>query len=906
MTYGFPPIPVYPTGIDSDYTLFLVYNTAEAVLASANPAGADEIEIEPRVVGQDEVWADNGFVSINGELVYYDAVDKDGDGYVYRLRRCARNLGGKPSQYNPAGVWVRGFVVAEHHNQLVDCTMLVEGFVGENFSEDEATLDWRIRNLVAADPIFDDFDCPDVVFDFSVVSSSPLTGTLAKYSVGIVGNYTKFVLDFGDNTSTSSAAAGTHVYPPNATIDPILTLSNDTCEIVLTPVTRENPDRPESGTLPPPFTIDVPVLPVIPPITVPPTTIPSLQVNLPPIVMPCIDLNIPEFSFPSITIPSIPDINIPSLIVVVGADLPSIISITPVDVSVSVDIPSVISIVGPTLPSMISFGPIDIPSMISFGPIDFPTEISFGPIDIPSMISFGPIDIPSEISVVGSFPSEISVNVSGSFPSEINVVGNIPSLIEIGPVSLPSEIVFGPVTLPSLIEFGPVSMPSLIEFGTVSMPSVISIMGGALPSVISIAGSLPSEITLNGTIPSTINLTGTIPSIIELTGTIPSIIELTGTIPSIIELTGTIPSVIELTGTVPSVIELSSSLPSTISLSDSLPSTIELVGELPSSISLVADIPSVLMVESNIPSSIELIGDLPSEITVIHSLPSIIAIEGCSIPSVITIEGIIPSVITFDNVPVLSVYWGDAPTITCSITCPGSGASAIAMRSEGGFDYATMAPARYTADFVKQFGFPEDVTQDTSFEKDQGLEVQYEMLGFPSEIKVAPPDIPPIELIHNLPSLIHVAVPKFDDIKIVGFEAGMIPSEIKIIPPAVDTIVSLIAVDIPSTMRLEPSEELKRLTIPLEVPANLPAIILDASGVPDSIRIVGCPSTISLVGPDAIPIFVPDDVKLPVVYEGPPIPVAPVSVHFTFSLEKLLGESSEEITCVGLVPCPRK
>ena len=47
MTIGFPPQPVYPNAIDSDFTLFLVYNTTESVLAVDNEAWSTEIEIVP-------------------------------------------------------------------------------------------------------------------------------------------------------------------------------------------------------------------------------------------------------------------------------------------------------------------------------------------------------------------------------------------------------------------------------------------------------------------------------------------------------------------------------------------------------------------------------------------------------------------------------------------------------------------------------------------------------------------------------------------------------------------------------------------------------------------------------------------------------------------------------------------
>lgn len=69
-----PPFPLYPTKYDSDETLFLVYNTSESTLTKENPAWSDEIEIRPSV--DREIWADNGFANISGELFYYNSVEK--------------------------------------------------------------------------------------------------------------------------------------------------------------------------------------------------------------------------------------------------------------------------------------------------------------------------------------------------------------------------------------------------------------------------------------------------------------------------------------------------------------------------------------------------------------------------------------------------------------------------------------------------------------------------------------------------------------------------------------------------------------------------------------------------------------------------------------------------------------
>ena len=220
MANYFPPSPVYPKNYDSDQTLYLVYNTAETVTSDVNLPWADEISIIPVDADAEERWATNGFANIDGELFYYDSVGYDNNGKINKFKRCSRNLGGTHTKKTYAGTEVRGFVVAEHHNQLVDTIVKVENFIGYNFTPDKTTLDWRIRNLAALDVIFDDFSCPDINFSFFSVSSNPATGTIVQYAITITGIFTSFRLDFGDGSFTSTATSGTHTYPPNSTIDP--------------------------------------------------------------------------------------------------------------------------------------------------------------------------------------------------------------------------------------------------------------------------------------------------------------------------------------------------------------------------------------------------------------------------------------------------------------------------------------------------------------------------------------------------------------------------------------------------------------------------------------------------------------------------------------------------------------
>ena len=271
----FPPLPVYPKNYDSDETLFLVHNTAETLTSAENLPWAEEVDIVPVAADAIEQWSSNGFANIDGELFYYDTVGYDNNGKINKLKRCSRNLGGVHTKKTPAGSEVRGYVVAEHHNQLVDAIVKTENFIGYNFTPDTTTLDWRIRNLQRLDAIFDDFSCPDVVFDYYITDTNPSTGTTIRYSVTITGIFTNYKLDFGDGTYTTTATSGTHSYSPNSTIDPVVTLSNNQCTVVQTPIQRKEVLQPPVIQPTTAFEIPIPAIPNLPYLVIPSVTVPD-------------------------------------------------------------------------------------------------------------------------------------------------------------------------------------------------------------------------------------------------------------------------------------------------------------------------------------------------------------------------------------------------------------------------------------------------------------------------------------------------------------------------------------------------------------------------------------------------------------------------------------------------------
>jgi hypothetical protein len=746
--FGIPPQPVYPFGIDSDYTLFLVYNTSEAQLTQDNEPWGETIELVPVPADRPEIWADNGFANIEGELLYYDAVDKDANGKVFRLKRCARNLGGKRTKHNKAGTWVRGFVIAEHHNQLAEAIIQIENFVGINFDPRPETLDFRIRCLHALPVIFDDFGCPDITFQFDILSTDPAGGTLAQYFIQSTGALGDFRLDFGDGQFTTSPTNGQHQYAPNATIDPVIQVSTDSCAIVQTPYARTNPQPPPEIPPTPPFEIPLPECPAIPDIVIPNVTLPSVIIAPPPIQLPCIDLTpIGPINIPSVIMFE-PPFPLPSVITITPVNIPSVITITP---------PGPIQFAPAPQISPVGFGPAPTFSPISISPVGFGPAPTFSPINLTPIINFGPIQLSfgplPGFPVVQFAPTMVGVSIAAfvdvqvtmgptDIPSEIFLIAppnfDLPSeiLIDMGPgfVQIPSQVLFGPVqNIPSLIQFGPVCcLPSLIQFGPVCcMPSMIQFGPVSVPSVISFAP---------------IN---------------------------------------------------------------------------------------------------------------------------------------IPSIIEFGPAPTVNVNWSPVPTLSCIVTvqCPNPNPPSVsAFAMDGGFGFAG-----------DDFG---------DLEAQSVLGVDAMALGIPTEIKILPPELPDIRVIHDIPVIIDVQAPKIPDIKIIGPEKP-IPTQVTIVHD-IPSSIQLEGINIPTLIRLETPEIPS--VIKLDMPKEMPSIRLDTSGIPDTIRFVGAPSTIELVGPSTIQLVMPENPQVEMVYRGNPIDV---KIHLDIS--KLTGEGDEDgPPCVAIVPCPRK
>ena len=498
MAVNFPPVPVYPTEYDTDETLFLVFNSSQTTLSEACSAWGETMEIVP---SDDDEWGDNGFATIDGELFYYGGVDRDTEGRIYRFKSCARNIGGTETKFNPAGTEVLGLVVAEHHNQLARAIINTEKFIGYNFDPDEETVDWRVRNLLGQNIIYNDYDCPDVVFNYGIIDDNPVTGTVISYTVTVNGAYGSFQLDFGDGTSTT-AMTGFHTYSPNVTIDPVAVVTNNDCEIVQTPIQRDFAEEPKGKGPIQRLRIPVCDFPDFPSIVFPSINFPSLDMRLPPTIQPCIDLSKISFpSFPSFNFPSFPGFNFPSFSfpgVSVGdvnvsfacgggIEFPSSLDFSGISVQFGGPIPSVVNF-GPAPSLSVLFGPAPTIGPVLFGPAPAVSPVDFGPaptipVDFGTVptISFEFAAIPNVSVVFGPAPT-IGPVAFGPAPSITVNFGAAPDVgpVLFGPAPTLGPVLFGPAPAVGPIAFGPA--PSLVvTFGPA--PSIGPIAFGPAPTI---------------------------------------------------------------------------------------------------------------------------------------------------------------------------------------------------------------------------------------------------------------------------------------------------------------------------------------------------------------------------------------------------------------------------------------
>jgi hypothetical protein len=233
------PQSVYPKEFDTNRTLYKVSNFGETVLSQDLQAWATTIFVEP--VSRNEIWSENGFVTIEGELIYYNSVNFDSTtGKVNQLKDCIRNLNNSGPRLYKANTAARQFVVAQHHNALARAIVNIQNFIGYQNDPQKNTLDNKIEKLNDLVSLGDDCECPQANFYYTIASADAVNGNTINYNLTIYGNYNSFQIDFGDGSVTNTATLGSHTYAPNLNIRPIARIFSTKCDCAQTTAKTDN------------------------------------------------------------------------------------------------------------------------------------------------------------------------------------------------------------------------------------------------------------------------------------------------------------------------------------------------------------------------------------------------------------------------------------------------------------------------------------------------------------------------------------------------------------------------------------------------------------------------------------------------------------------------------------------
>jgi len=209
----------FPDYLDDDLILCEVSNTCESPLIKELRSEDDELWITPRDWDTPEKWSrDGGFVNVEGEVIYYSTVvleyrpnvpdpinpdfdylddpnvaesDKDHYRRTIKLGNLIRGVGQFGSRYHSVGEWVRGYVMAEHHNLLKKAVGGMEQLIGVDNSMDHRSIDYRLRDLEELVVEEDDLECPYGVFWYEVLSQNDFSKTI-QFHISIIGAYDSY------------------------------------------------------------------------------------------------------------------------------------------------------------------------------------------------------------------------------------------------------------------------------------------------------------------------------------------------------------------------------------------------------------------------------------------------------------------------------------------------------------------------------------------------------------------------------------------------------------------------------------------------------------------------------------------------------------------------------------------
>lgn len=209
----------FPDKIDTDLELYNVFNTSESILRLDFSYCDDVIHIVPREWSSVEIWdKKSGILNIEGELIYYSGTIAEEDPNPplsidpnfryfddpniseeeknkYKRVIAFKHLRRDPNQTrfrsHLKGEWVRGYVMAEHHNALALAILGCESLIGIDNSLNHSSLDYKLRDLQDLVDDIDDEECPYGVFWYEIINTSGTTRTV-QFHISIIGDYESF------------------------------------------------------------------------------------------------------------------------------------------------------------------------------------------------------------------------------------------------------------------------------------------------------------------------------------------------------------------------------------------------------------------------------------------------------------------------------------------------------------------------------------------------------------------------------------------------------------------------------------------------------------------------------------------------------------------------------------------
>lgn len=216
---GIFSLPKFPDDIDTNNELYHVFNTSESPLRLDFSMSDDKINIVPRKWGEPEIWhKGSGIINVEGELIHYAGVIIEEDPNapnsvnpqyrffddpsipeetknkyqrVIAFTDLNRGINFTRPRFHSKGEWVRGYVMADHHNALMNAILGVENLIGIDNSLDHSSLDYKLRDLSELVDEVEDEECPYGVFWYEILNT---TGTIktVQFHINIIGDYESF------------------------------------------------------------------------------------------------------------------------------------------------------------------------------------------------------------------------------------------------------------------------------------------------------------------------------------------------------------------------------------------------------------------------------------------------------------------------------------------------------------------------------------------------------------------------------------------------------------------------------------------------------------------------------------------------------------------------------------------